>query len=326
MKLPNGYGSVFKLSGNRRKPWVARKTVAWNDKGQPVYLYVGYYKTRGEALQGLAEYNGYKLSSNPSETTLRLVYAALHGLTHHYTGAWRYFEPIADIPMGSLNLQRIQAVFDRCDAPLTTQKYMKTLLSKCFTHAVRNEMIRPEKAAIVQWIEINAEKTRTVERRIFTPDEISALWKAEGPYERLPLLMIFSGMRIDELLSLRRDDVDSCFHIRHAKTPSGIREIPIPEKLRHEVEIWKAKETATLISTKRGLPMSYDSLRRHGYWKTDHLPHDCRHTCATLLAEAGIDRRTVNAILGHKGDDLAEEVYTHISFDAKLAALEKICR
>ena len=24
-KLPNGYGSVYKLSGNRRKPWVAAK-------------------------------------------------------------------------------------------------------------------------------------------------------------------------------------------------------------------------------------------------------------------------------------------------------------
>ncbi len=28
-KLPNGYGSVYKLSGNRRKPWVAAKTFGW---------------------------------------------------------------------------------------------------------------------------------------------------------------------------------------------------------------------------------------------------------------------------------------------------------
>lgn len=26
MKLPNGYGSVVKLSGKRRKPWMVRKT------------------------------------------------------------------------------------------------------------------------------------------------------------------------------------------------------------------------------------------------------------------------------------------------------------
>lgn len=29
MRLPNGYGSVTKLSGKRRKPYVARVTVGW---------------------------------------------------------------------------------------------------------------------------------------------------------------------------------------------------------------------------------------------------------------------------------------------------------
>ena len=29
MKLPNGYGSIYKLSGKRRKPWIVRKTVGW---------------------------------------------------------------------------------------------------------------------------------------------------------------------------------------------------------------------------------------------------------------------------------------------------------
>lgn len=35
MKLPNGYESVHKLSGNRRNPWRARKTIGWSlDKKQ----------------------------------------------------------------------------------------------------------------------------------------------------------------------------------------------------------------------------------------------------------------------------------------------------
>ena len=29
MKLPNGFGSVYKLSGNRRNPYVAKKTKGW---------------------------------------------------------------------------------------------------------------------------------------------------------------------------------------------------------------------------------------------------------------------------------------------------------
>ena len=57
MKNPNGYGSVVKLSGNRRKPFTARKTTGWNDKGHPIYLTIGYYATRQEGLIALAEYN-----------------------------------------------------------------------------------------------------------------------------------------------------------------------------------------------------------------------------------------------------------------------------
>ena len=29
MKLPNGYGSVVKMSGKRRKPYMVRRTVGW---------------------------------------------------------------------------------------------------------------------------------------------------------------------------------------------------------------------------------------------------------------------------------------------------------
>lgn len=29
MRQPNGYGSIYKLSGNRRKPWCVRVTQGW---------------------------------------------------------------------------------------------------------------------------------------------------------------------------------------------------------------------------------------------------------------------------------------------------------
>ena len=36
MKLANGMGSVYKLSGRRRKPWVARKTKGWDIDEQDI--------------------------------------------------------------------------------------------------------------------------------------------------------------------------------------------------------------------------------------------------------------------------------------------------
>ena len=38
MKNPNGYGSVVKLSGNRRNPFAVRKTIGFNEKAHPIYL------------------------------------------------------------------------------------------------------------------------------------------------------------------------------------------------------------------------------------------------------------------------------------------------
>ena len=57
MRLGNGEGSVYKLSGKRRKPWVARKTDGFDMRGYPQYKYIGYYKTRADALSALMDYN-----------------------------------------------------------------------------------------------------------------------------------------------------------------------------------------------------------------------------------------------------------------------------
>lgn len=47
MKLPNGYGSVTKMSGKRRNPWVVRKTDRYildPEKGtkKQNYIIIGY--------------------------------------------------------------------------------------------------------------------------------------------------------------------------------------------------------------------------------------------------------------------------------------------
>ena len=65
MKHPNGYGSIFKLSGNRRNPFAVRITTGWDDDGKQVYEYLGYFPSRKKAMVALADYNNnpYDLSS-----------------------------------------------------------------------------------------------------------------------------------------------------------------------------------------------------------------------------------------------------------------------
>lgn len=43
----------------------------------------------------------------------------------------------------------------------------------------------------------------------------------------------------------------------------------------------------------------------------EHTPHDCRHTGASLLDNAGANKLSRKRILGHSAQDLTDDVYTH---------------
>lgn len=47
MKLPNGYGTVYKLQGNRRRPYVVKKTIGGKQKT------LGYFESYQEAFEYL---------------------------------------------------------------------------------------------------------------------------------------------------------------------------------------------------------------------------------------------------------------------------------
>ena len=50
--------------------------------------------------------------------------------------------------------------------------------------------------------------------------------------------------------------------------------------------------------------------------KINRTPHCCRHTCISMLAEAGVDQTIIKKIMGHSGAmTLTEKVYTH--YDVK---------
>jgi len=74
MKNPNGYGTVVKLSGNRRNPFAVRKTMGWNDKGHPMYKTIGYYPSREEGMIVLAEYNRNPYDIDLVKITMKELY------------------------------------------------------------------------------------------------------------------------------------------------------------------------------------------------------------------------------------------------------------
>ena len=77
MKLPNGYGSVYKLSGNRRNPWVACVTIGYNKETRnQERRVIGYFPNKPKALNALADYN-----QNPFDVdSARRTFSEIHEL------------------------------------------------------------------------------------------------------------------------------------------------------------------------------------------------------------------------------------------------------
>ena len=107
------------------------------------------------------------------------------------------------------------------------------------------------------------------------------------------------------------------FRITKSKTASGIRTIPIHSRILSFVLARMQLPGKTLIADDAGHPYSY--ARFCSLWDKvmavcnvlGHTTHDCRHTVATLLDNAGANEAAKKRILGHAGSGVTEAVYTH---------------
>lgn len=334
MKLANGVGSVFKKSGKRRHPWVARKTVGWNEKGQPKYLYIGYYSTRTEALAALFRYNEHPFEKGNDQYTLEEVWekwtrekfdTISPSNINGYKAAYALAEELHGMRMEEIKLDHLQDVCDRSGKNMPTLKKFKTLMNQLFDYAVKHEYVTASRREVVGYLDVKRYgNPKKYDRTPFSTEEIAALWNAqEDEYIMTVLILIYTGLRIGELLDLRKADVhldERWLDIKHAKTEAGIREVPIADKILPLIKHWMDKDGDLLIG------QTYDNYYNI-YWKKmcpSHKPHDTRHTCVSLLTTAGVDPRVIRSIVGHKGVTITENTYTHLDLPVKLEAINKI--
>lgn len=350
MKLPNGYGSVYKLPGNRRKPWAVRITVSRKeDKGGAThwkYKYLGYYSTQAEALTALAHFNENPYDMDANKITFAEVFekwSAEHfpkvskSNVQGYNAAYLLCEPLFTIRFNDIKKSHLQSVVDNCGKNYPTLRKLKVLYTVLYKFAMQNDICSKDYA---QYVDINQYKDKNpnaYNRKPFSTNEIEIVWKWKdtSEYIQVILMLIYSGCRIGELLDLKKENVnlqERWFDITASKTESGIRKAPIAEKVLPFFEYWFNKNDCQyLISTPDGKHFEYRNYY-DSYWKPfidqigmpSHRPHDTRHTCVTLLTAAGIDDKIIKKIVGHKGQSVTEIVYTHFEIQQLIEAIDKI--
>lgn len=320
MRHSNGFGSIVKLSGERRKPYAVRITTGWED-GKQVRKYLGYYETETKALMALAEYHDAGFDVDLSKLTLGEVYdrwiARIESKTSQNTlnshnMARNRFGNMANVPISKLKADHLQDWMDSIELKPSSKIRLKSTMNQLFNYAIKNSIIKTNYA---QYIEINEKIEKT--GHIFTDEEIQTLWENKNdPTARWVLILIYTGMRIGELLQMTTTTMflESGYMVGGLKTEAGKdRVIPIHRDIMPLVEeqLGKAK---FLMRNSHGNKLTYqtalryfDALMEKYGW--EHKPHDTRKTAVSIMHGAGIPIETVRIIVGHSGKGVTEQVY-----------------
>lgn len=351
MRMPNGYGSIRKLTGKRRKPYHVQKTINYHvdtDSKKVIQerITIGYYATRQEALQALADYNSNPYDINANKITFSEVYEKWSNKkyneistsnVHGYKASYKLCESIYNMPFSEIKLLHLQNIVDTSGKNYPTLRKLKVLFGQVFDYAVINEIISKDRN-MVEYLNIKeAGNPDKIDRTPFTNSELKKIWSNVecNEYISTVLMLIYSGVRVSELLDLKKSDVhleEKWFYIRHSKTNAGIRAVPIADKTYLFFEQWFNKNDCEyLLSTTDGSHFLYRNYYDSYFMPLmeglglNHKPHDTRHTCISLLASAKVYPTTIKKIVGHSGSQsLTERVYTHMDISELLDAINLI--
>jgi integrase len=193
-------------------------------------------------------------------------------------------------------------------------------------------------------------------QRVLGRDEIERLLQACSPRDRLMIAtVLYTGLRISEMLGLIWDDIDFAAGVIHVraqlsrahrgapahrvppKTNASIRDVPLVAQL---ARLLAAHKQATsfkahndwVFATANGTPHGHRNVTRRGLQRAARLAgvdsngcpplrfHDLRHTFAShLILDLRLDVAQVSRILGHARVMITLDVYTHLFDDARHA-------
>ena len=339
MKNSNGGGSISKLKGKRRKPWVVRFTTGYSSEGKQIRKSIGTFATKREAQEALYNYSKNPLlySKKTFKNILDLWWSTYTKRVTHKTTIsthiyrMRAFESLHDRIIADIRLFELQELFDSMTTSWSFKNGCKSVLNMIFDFALKNEFIDSNR---VSFIEIG-KKEKVIDRRIFTKKEIETLWEnLDSKHCYIVLILIYTGMRIGELLNLKNEDIDlhnSCLTIRESKTDAGVRIIPISAKIFNLFVVNMVKDQEYFVKGETTNQLSYSTFkpRFQKLLKSlniePHTIHDTRHTFATLLNNANANQSAITKLIGHSDFSITENVYTHKDTEELRKAIDLLC-
>lgn len=323
MRRANGTGTICKLSGNRRRPWAVKLPDGFTEAGNVKYRYHSYHKSKKAAQQALARYidDPYAMSKYTLKELYDEWYATkedlkAEGTLRNYRAAIKHMEPLWDEKVQNIDRAMLQRFYSSLDATPSIIGNIRKLMQGLINYAVKNKNILPISMINVhKALDLTTEKQNNeIIHTVIPRDVRRRLWAhRDDDFVRLILVYIFTGCRYSELRKLTPECChDNYIEIKQAKTAAGIRIVPLSDLVKQLLPVMAVPPYSSfLLKFKEILP--------------EYTPHDTRHTFITMMTEAGIDERIIKSIVGHSRGRNVTELYTHITLEAKLDAVNKLC-
>ena len=339
-RRPKGTGSVYKLGDKRARPYLALT---------PEREVLGTYETAGEAVKALDAYVSQNVPVSRLKYTFSDVYAKWSE-THYqdvgekgrdsYERAYKKAEVLWDRPIRELVTADYQVVIDALVAAGLSRSMcekQRQLFSQLCKWSMANNIIAHNFAE-----ELRLPPEQKKKKRVLSKDEITRVQKiasdrSDEMYEIACITMVlyYTGMRINELLTLRRDDVDlqNGYIVGGEKTDAGReRTIPILAPIKMILADWMLDSVGSelLLPPKRkgkkrsdsGVEKAFKKLmQRCGIEKA--VPHTMRRTATTRLVEGKAEPTAVQAIIGHADFSTTADYYTGHDVDYLKSEMEK---
>lgn len=327
-KRANGSGTIYKMAGNRSKPWGIKRDG----------VYMGAARTYAEA-QKILERTTDQTITDRYNWTFQEVYEAwkpVHAREvksmGNYTAAYKHCTDLHDRRFRELRKSDFQAVIlameQRSLSKSTCEKVLQ-LFGQLGQWAV-DECIVPQNHA--RGVTIVAEQKG--KREAFSDLQLAALKKSTDPAAAIVLILVASGARPGELFTVPLVNCREDHFIGGSKTEAGMnRVIPIAPL---GLAAYTALRRKAIEKRCRRLIDAYEGNRSvNNFNKRDFKPlmeqlgcphfttYNCRHTFVTLAIRAGVPQAKLRQIVGHM-DDKTTDIYTHLQAADLVAAVQKI--
>jgi integrase len=272
-------------------------------------------------------------------------------------------KPLGSKKLSDLKTLDIQALYSEMQVRGLSPRvvrYTHAVLSSALKQSVRWGMLPRNPAEYVQL----PKQIRTEMRALGPAEAAKFLAALDGDRCQTVLTFaLATGMRPEEYFGLQWKDVDMTqgtvtvqralvwrikgggWYYGEPKTSRSRRTLPLPNSMikalaehkRQQAEerlraglLWQ--DHGLVFTTTIGGPLNISKLTRNHFkpaLKRAGLPesvrlYDLRHSCATLLLQAGENPKVVSERLGHSTITLTLDVYSHVLPDMQKAAAEKL--